>query len=79
MTRPLIAPPAVGRLIEGENGMQWTRPNRCDNSGPNCLEVAHTPDGGRLLRNSQRPDVTIEVDAQEWSTFLDSVRAGQAL
>jgi hypothetical protein len=59
--------------------MEWIRPNRCDNSGPNCVEVAVTPDGGRLLRNSQRPETTIEVDAQEWATFVESVRAGQEL
>ncbi|MEU4477612.1 DUF397 domain-containing protein [Micromonospora sp. NPDC023966] len=58
--------------------MRWIRPIRCDNSGPNCLEVAVTPDGDRVLRNSQRPEITIKVDAQEWSAFVDSVRAGQS-
>ncbi|PZF85057.1 DUF397 domain-containing protein [Micromonospora deserti] len=53
------------------------RPNRCDNSGPNCLEVAVDPDGNRVLRNSKRPEITIKIDPREWSTFVESVRAGQ--
>jgi hypothetical protein len=74
-----VAPPAYRPAVPEERDMQWIRPNRCDNSGPNCVEVAVTPDGGRLLRNSQRPEITVEVDAQEWATFVESVRAGQDL
>ncbi|MEW2382308.1 DUF397 domain-containing protein [Micromonospora sp. NPDC047707] len=57
--------------------LKFVRPNRCDNSGPNCLEVAITADGGRVLRSSQRPAEQITVDADEWSAFVGSVRAGQ--
>ena len=57
--------------------MQFVRPNRCDNSGPNCVEVGIDVDGTRVVRNSQRPEQQVTFDKQEWTTFVESVRAGQ--
>lgn len=59
--------------------LDFVRPNRCDNSGPNCVEVAVTAGGGRVVRNSQRPETQVVFDEQEWSTFVSSIRAGQDL
>ncbi|MGC4880343.1 DUF397 domain-containing protein [Micromonospora sp. DT43] len=57
--------------------LTFVRPNRCDNSGPNCVEVAIDADLNRIVRNSQRPSVQVTFDENEWSAFVDSVRAGQ--
>jgi hypothetical protein len=57
--------------------LNFVRPNRCDNSGPNCVEVAIDADGSRVVRNSQRPAEQIKFDEQEWTTFVASVQAGQ--
>lgn len=56
--------------------LDFVRPQRCDNSGPNCVEVAISGDS-RIVRSSKRPDETITVDADEWKPFVDSIRAGQ--
>ncbi|MBM0275788.1 DUF397 domain-containing protein [Micromonospora tarensis] len=58
--------------------LKFVKPNRCDNSGPNCLEVAIDKDSNRILRNSRRPETQIVVDADEWAAFADSLRAGQS-
>lgn len=55
----------------------WIKPQRCDNSGPNCVEVNELPTGERIVRNSQRPEITVKFDAQEWEAFTASVRDGQ--
>lgn len=57
--------------------LDFVRPTRCDNSGPNCVEVSIDGDRNRIVRNSQRPDVQVTFDEQEWTTFTDSIRAGQ--
>ncbi|HEY9414423.1 MAG TPA: DUF397 domain-containing protein [Pseudonocardia sp.] len=58
--------------------MEWTKPRRCDNSGPNCVEVAVDPtNGDRLVRNSRRPEIIIRFDQQEWTAFVGSIVEGQ--
>ncbi|MEW2442762.1 DUF397 domain-containing protein [Micromonospora marina] len=57
--------------------MQFTRPNRCDNSGPNCVEVAIDAQQNRIVRSSQRPEQQVTFDQEEWNTFIQSVQAGQ--
>ncbi|MCX5065529.1 DUF397 domain-containing protein [Micromonospora lupini] len=57
--------------------LTFVRPNRCDNSGPNCVEVAIDADLNRIVRNSQRPGEQVTFDEHEWSTFIASVQAGQ--
>lgn len=58
---------------------KWTRPNRCDNSGPNCVEVGTDSEfpGVRFVRSSQDPTEVVRFDADEWAAFEQSVRAGQ--
>ncbi|MGC4770118.1 DUF397 domain-containing protein [Micromonospora sp. DT44] len=57
--------------------LTFVRPNRCDNSGPNCVEVGVDADRNRIVRNSQRPTEQVIFDEAEWSTFVASVQAGQ--
>jgi Domain of unknown function (DUF397) len=58
--------------------LDWTKPFRCDNSGPNCVEVAADPlTGMRFMRASDRPGEIINVTAEEWAAFEESVRDGQ--
>ncbi|RKN38437.1 DUF397 domain-containing protein [Micromonospora endolithica] len=57
--------------------LDFVGPQRCDNSGPNCVQVAIDADGNRVVRNSQRPETQVVFDQQEWETFVSSVRAGQ--
>lgn len=49
---------------------------RCDNSGPNCVQV--TPEGGNILiRDSERPDEVVTVSRESWQGFLAEVRDGR--
>lgn len=61
------------------NQIKWTRPTRCDNSGPNCVEVGVVEGSDvRYVRNSQRPDgPVVEFSAAEWAAHEESIRAGQ--
>jgi hypothetical protein len=43
-----------------------------------CVEVAHTADGGRAVRDSKNPGGGIQYcTPREWAVFLDGVKAGQ--
>lgn len=57
--------------------LTFVRPDRCDNSGPNCVEVAVDTKQNRIVRNSQQPHMQVVFNAQEWDAFVASVRAGQ--
>ncbi|MFG1918675.1 DUF397 domain-containing protein [Micromonospora sp. NPDC048898] len=57
--------------------LTFVRPNRCDNSGPNCVEVAIDANLNRIVRSSKRPGEQIIVDKDEWEPFVASIRAGQ--
>jgi hypothetical protein len=55
----------------------WQSPNRCDNSGPNCLEVAEYGDGV-AVRNSVDPTgPALLFTTAELRAFVLSARAGQ--
>lgn len=55
---------------------QWRKPSKCDNSGPNCVEVLLV-DGHASVRNSQRPETVAGFDRDEWALFIDAVKAGE--
>lgn len=58
--------------------LHFQRPNRCDNSGPNCVEVAADQAGNRLIRDSKNPQgPVLSFTDEEWQAFEASVRAGQ--
>ncbi|MEU6012598.1 DUF397 domain-containing protein [Streptomyces sp. NPDC047515] len=45
--------------------------------GGECVEVAHTADGGRAVRDSKDPDGGLQFYApDEWAAFIDGVKAG---
>lgn len=59
--------------------IKWETPNRCDNSGPNCVEVGtDCATGERYVRdNKDRQGPFLTFTAEEWEAFTASVRAGQ--
>jgi hypothetical protein len=55
---------------------QWIRSSRCDNSGPNCVEVRRT-NGTVVVRDSADPNGPIlAFSPDEWRRFLDGARDG---
>lgn len=43
-----------------------------------CVEVAHTADGGRAVRDSKNPDSGTQFYTPgEWAAFLTGVKAGE--
>lgn len=57
--------------------MKFVKPNRCDNSGPNCAEVARE-DGKVYIRNSNDPSqATVTLTDAEWTAFTESIKNGQ--
>ncbi|WP_018790509.1 DUF397 domain-containing protein [Salinispora arenicola] len=36
--------------------LTWQKPMRCDNSSPNCVEVADGDNDERLVRDSKNPN-----------------------
>lgn len=58
--------------------LTWQKPMRCDNSSPNCVEVAVGDNDERLVRDSKNPNgPTLSFAAEEWEAFEGSIRAGQ--
>ncbi len=47
---------------------QWVKSKRCDNSGPNCVEVLATGDGVQV-RNSTAPGQTVSYSNGEWDVM----------
>lgn len=56
---------------------QWKKSTRCDNSGPNCVEVANIAGDLVQVRNSQRPEVVTSFDRGEWQAFIAGAKAGE--
>ncbi len=56
---------------------QWKKSSRCDNSGPNCVEVASIAGDMVQVRNNQRPEVVASFSREEWTTFLAGAKAGE--
>lgn len=58
--------------------LDWKRPAKCDNSSPNCVEVAVDPMGTRYVRDSKDPQgPALAFTADEWSALEESIRGGQ--
>jgi hypothetical protein len=53
----------------------WKKSGRCDNSGPNCVEVAFV-EGGVGVRDSKSPDNPLAFTTDEWDTFVAGAKAG---
>lgn len=48
-------------------GASWRKSTRCDNSGPNCVEVA-VVDGGVGVRDTK--GTVAQFDNAEWAAFV---------
>lgn len=45
--------------------------------GTECVEVAHTADGGRAVRDSKDPAAGLQFyGSGHWAAFIDAVKAG---
>lgn len=53
---------------------KWLRSSACEHTA--CVEVQFDPTMVRV-RNSERPEQTIEFTADEWSAFLRGAIAGE--
>lgn len=73
---PLAAPTMGVTPVENMTGLEFKRGGRCDNSGPNCVEVADGADGMRYLRDSKNPGTVLAFNSDEWAAFTGSVRDG---
>ncbi len=55
---------------ESLSALAWVKSSYSTNDGPNCVEVAHTPDTV-LVRDSKRPDdARLAVTPAAWSGFV---------
>ncbi|MGC5342454.1 DUF397 domain-containing protein [Streptomyces sp. DT171] len=46
-------------------------------AGQDCVEVAHTADGGRAVRDSKSAEAGLQFFAPgEWAAFIGGVKAG---
>lgn len=43
----------------------------------NCVEIAHLPDGGVVVRNSRRHSLELHFTGPEWDCFVGGVRLGE--
>ncbi|WP_199734173.1 DUF397 domain-containing protein [Micromonospora musae] len=68
--------PAAGdRKEKTVEKLQW-RTLRCDNSGPNCPEIAER-DNQVFLRSSKRPERVAVLDAAEFDTLKQKILDGE--
>lgn len=57
----------------------WTKPQKCDNSSPSCVEVKRDKASGDfLVRDSKQIDgPVLSFSPDEWSAFGASIKDGQ--
>jgi hypothetical protein len=59
--------------------LKWK--SACDNSGPNCVEIALTTDSNgdfeALVRDSSNPTVALHFNKGEWNAFVAGVKDGE--
>lgn len=56
---------------------RWRKSSRCDNSGPNCVEVAFVA-GAVALRDSKNPGgPALIFTPDEWTAFVGGVMDGE--
>ncbi|MFJ2114335.1 MULTISPECIES: DUF397 domain-containing protein [unclassified Streptomyces] len=55
----------------------FKKASRSAGGAQDCVEVAHTADGGRAVRDSKNRDGgTQYYPPAEWATFLDGLKSG---
>lgn len=57
--------------------LHWQRSSFC--SANSCVEVASLPNGGMAVRDGKASEVSpvLIFTAEEWTSFLSGVRAGE--
>ncbi|MFI6700254.1 DUF397 domain-containing protein [Streptomyces sp. NPDC050509] len=56
----------------------FKKASRSAGGAQDCVEIAHTANGGRAIRDSKNPDGGIQYcTPDEWAAFLDGVKAGR--
>lgn len=56
--------------------LNFEKPMKCDNSGPNCLEVARADNGAAVIRDSKTGG-HLTFTGEEFTAFVESAKAGQ--
>jgi hypothetical protein len=58
--------------------LNWRKSSYSNNNGGACVEVAETPDGGRLVRDTKdRSLPPHRFTAAEWQAFIKGVKSGE--
>ncbi|SDK45320.1 protein of unknown function [Actinopolyspora mzabensis] len=61
----------------GLPGRQWRKSSYSTGTG-NCLEIASSPEGFRLVRDTKdRERGPLALDTGSWRAFIDTVRTGR--
>lgn len=55
---------------------KWTKSSRCAADSPQCVEVRHTDGNYVEARQSGKPEVVLTYSVDEWTTFIEGVKAG---
>ncbi|MGW4424128.1 DUF397 domain-containing protein [Streptosporangium sp. NPDC004631] len=59
--------------------LAWYKSTRSGANNDDCVEVANLPGGGRAVRDSKDPNgPTLSFTADEWRTFVNALKSGQA-
>jgi hypothetical protein len=60
-------------------GLRWRKSSYSNGLGGECVEVAHLPDGGRLVRDTKDHGhgPVLRFTAAEWAAFTKSVKNGE--
>lgn len=60
-------------------GLRWYKSSYSNGGGGTCVEVAHLPDGGRLVRDTKDHGhgPVLRFTAAEWAAFTERVKDGE--
>ena len=57
--------------------LTWHKAQASVNNGQ-CVQLAHTPDGGTAIRDSKNPNgPTLHFTREEWDTFTHALQTGE--
>lgn len=63
--------------MDRTNPLAWRKAS-FSGASDNCVEVAHTPDGGRAVRDSKNPTgPMLAFTPSEWDAFIAGVKVGE--
>ncbi|MEH6375325.1 DUF397 domain-containing protein [Streptomyces sp. KLMMK] len=57
----------------------WRKSSHSGDTGPNCIEMQHTPDELVAIGDSKdRPRGALTLSPHAWATFVHSIRRGRS-